>query len=147
GRAQEIGLASDYENSVQTRDWLKLDGVLAKPPFARIHDLFQLGYDRLWSGVANREYANRLPAHPIDIEAKHGFDRGATFGAAALNNQQIARRVGAHRARLGRKAVEKLDQSAGGNVTQRNHRHSIAGLGVRLCRIQVAGADRITERY
>src|SRR5262249_19235481 len=121
----------------------KLDNVLAESAIAGIHNLFQFRNDRLWSRITDRKYAYGLSAHPVDVEAQYGLDRGTTFGAAALNEQHVACGVGTYRPGLRREAVEQLDQRGGGNVTQRNGRHAIARLGMCFGRIKVASSNRI----
>ena len=68
GALEIFGLLADHENGIEPADRLELDHVLAEAAFAGIHDLLDLGDQRLGRGVAHREDADRLPAHPVGVE-------------------------------------------------------------------------------
>ena len=48
-------------------------------------------------GVAHRENADRLAAHPVGVEAQDGVDRRGPVGAASGDHQGIASVIGAQR--------------------------------------------------
>ena len=82
---QQRGLATDHQDGVQPADRLELDHALAETALAGVHDLFQFGDQRLWCAVADWVDADRLAAHPVDIEAHRGFYSGTALGAGALD--------------------------------------------------------------
>ena len=149
GGAQQLRLARHHHDGVQPADRLELDHALAEPALAGIHDLLELGDERLGRGVAHRIDADRLAAHPIGVEAQHGLDRGAALGAAALDQQQIADRIGADGAGLDGKAVEQLDDGLRRHVLQRDRGDAVAGLrtGIGGDAIDAAAADRFAGRH
>ncbi len=69
-RSQQVRLLGDDENGVHARHHLELDVALAQAAIAGIEDLLDLGDDRLRTAVLDREDADRLPAHPVDVEAR-----------------------------------------------------------------------------
>lgn len=85
GVVQQRGLAADHHDGVEPADDLEFDDAGAQAGVAGIHDLFQFGDDRLRRAVGDRVDADRLAAHPIDIEAQRGVNRGAPLRAGALN--------------------------------------------------------------
>ena len=144
---QQVGLLGDDENAVHARHHLELDVALAHAALAGIEDLLELGDDRLRIAVLNRKNADRLPAHPVHVEAQRGVHSAAAFRAGALNQQDVASGIGPHRARPGGEAVEQFHQRGGGDVLQRNNGNAVAGFGMAGHRIGVAAADRIAQRY
>src|SRR6185503_10566313 len=106
GDAQHRRLAADHHNGIKPADYLEFDDALAEAAFAGIHDLFEFGDDRLWRTVTDWENADRLAAHKVDVKTHDGFDGGLSLRSSPLNQQQIARGVGANAARLGRKRIQ-----------------------------------------
>ena len=108
--SQHFRPLGDHHDGVETGDRLELDHVLAKAVLAGIDDLLQLRDDRRRRTARDRENSDRLPAHPVDIEAERRIDRGAALGAAALDQEQVARGIGAHAAGFGGETVHQLEQ-------------------------------------
>ena len=100
----------------------------------------------LRTAVDDRKNSDRLTAHPVEVEAERGIDRGAAFRAAALNEQQVSRRVGANHSGLGREAVHQLQQRLRRHILQRHDGDAVAGFGAGGRRIDPACADRVAER-
>ncbi len=146
GGAQQVRLLGDDENAVHPRHRLELDVALAHAAFAGIENLLQLGDDRLGIAVLDREDADRLPAHPVDVEAERGLHDGAPLRTGALDEQEVAPGIGAHHAGPHRERVEQLDEGAAGHVAQRQHGDAVAGLGMAGDGVGVAAADRVAHR-
>ena len=106
-----------------------LINVLAEAAFAGIHDLFQLGDDRLGRAVGNRENSDGLSAHPVDVEA-HARCRPRLRRSAPV--PWISKRFRVESARtaagLGRKAVHQFQEGLRRHILQRYHRDAVAGL-------------------
>src|SRR6266851_8449738 len=74
------------------------------------------------------------------------FSSSATIGSGALNQKNVAAGISAHHSWLERKAVEQFHQGLGRNILQRDNRNAVAGLRRRSVRVNVAGADGVSER-
>lgn len=122
-------LARHHEDCVHAGNRLELDDVLAQPAVAGIHNFFQFDDNRLGTAILDGIDADGLTAHPIDVEAHHRVDGRAALGAAALYDEQIARRIGANGAGPGGKTVEQLEQRRRGDVLQRDDGDTKARLG------------------
>ena len=108
---------------------LEFDHVLRQAGLASIHDLFNLGDDRLRRAVMHRKHADRLAAHPIAVETQDGFDCRPTIVAAALNEQQIARAVDAYGVGPDAETVEQFQHRLCGDKSQRHDADAETGLG------------------
>src|SRR5690348_6535327 len=84
GVAQHFRALAYHQDGVETGDRLEFDHILAETVFAGIDDLLQLLDDWRRRAARDRENADRLTAHPIDVEAQRGVDRGTALGAGAL---------------------------------------------------------------
>ena len=125
--AQIFRFPADDQNGVLTADRLQLDHALAQAAVAAIDDVVELRNDRLGCAVDQWVDPNRLAPHPIGIEAQHGIHGGAAVGGVALDDDEIARRIGPNRARLGGEIFEQPGQRRRGDELQRDHGDPIAG--------------------
>ena len=98
--AQQRRLAGDDHDGVHAADDLEFDHILTKAVLAGVHDLLQLGDDRLRIAVGNGENPDGLSVHPVRIKAQRGFHRGAPFGSGALNQKNVAAGISAYHSRL-----------------------------------------------
>ena len=107
--AQQARLTGHRQNCVSAGYRLEFDDILAKSTLLGIQYLFQFSDDRLWIAILNGENSDRLPTHPIDVEAQRRINGCATLGATPLNKQHVACGIDANRSGFGGKAVEQLD--------------------------------------
>jgi hypothetical protein len=80
---------------------------MAEAGVARIHDFLKFRPDRLRIAISHWVHSDRLPMHPIDIEASHGVQRRLALRAGPEDQKYPARRIGADRARTGGEAFEQ----------------------------------------
>ncbi len=107
--AQQARLTGHRQNCVSAGDWLEFHNVLTESTLLGIQYLFQFSDDRLWVAILNGEDSDRLPTHPIDVEAQRRINGCATLGATPLNQQHVTCGINTNRSGFGGKAVEQLD--------------------------------------
>ena len=129
-------------------DRLELDHVLAEAALAGIHDLLDLGDQRLRARccAAGRCRPTARASSRRRTE-QDGLDRGAAVRSAALNEQECCARCRrASCLALTPKPSSSLQHGLRRDVVQRHHGDALAGLRGRRP-VDAAGADRLGGRH
>ena len=112
-------LLADHQDRVEAANRLKPDHILAETVFAGIHNFFEFRDNGLWTAIDDRENSDRLPPHPVEVEAQGRIHCGAAFRAATLDQQQVSRRIGAYHSGFGRETVHGCECPAPGPIKVR----------------------------
>ena len=122
--------------------------ISAEAALAGIKDFFELRDHRLGRRVLDGENTDRLPAHPIRIEAQHGVDSGPPLDGIADDDDQVIGGIGANCAGFGGKPLKQLRDRLDGDVLKRNDGDAVAGLGrPDIGIVDAAGPCRLRRRY
>ena len=93
----------------------------------RGEDRLQLRDDRLGIGALQREQADRLAGHPVDVEVGQRLDHVLPLGCRAAEQDRVAARIDPDVLGRGDQRLDELGRGGGGNVAQRHDRDAVAG--------------------